>query len=283
VARDETTGLLWREAARRSGDPLLGLHAAQHFRLGINSLLAHLLVSCENLREIVSVLARYQTLVTAGTVVSLEERGKETAIVVEPVEGRVPLSRHQTEFIVGAVAQTIRELAERPVAFSRIRFRHECPGSASAYREALGCTVEFRASENSLLLESAVLDTPSRDHAAGVARRLRALAEEELQAMRLAPTVSQQVELALRPRLAGGLSHRARLEDIARDLHMSHRTLQRRLADESQTFASVLDTVRRELALAMLAEGVSHEAVASRLGFAGRTTLVRALRRWKKR
>jgi AraC-like DNA-binding protein len=278
VPRDTAT-LVWQEAARRSGDPLLGLHAAAHFRLGLNTLLAHLMVSSASLGDALSAMVRYQTLVVAGTTVTLEHRGDVTAILVDPVEGKLPVSHHQTEFILGAIAQMIRSLSEEPVAFAGVRFRHASPGNDTPYRSAFACAAQFRADENSLLLAASALEGPCRERSASVARKLKGVAEEDLQSWE-GPGLSHLVAVALRHRLAAGEFAQTSLENVARELRLSARSLQRRLAEERQTYAALFDATRRELAASMLEAGLPREAIASRLGFSSTTTLSRALRRW---
>jgi AraC-like DNA-binding protein len=62
---------------------------------------------------------------------------------------------------------------------------------------------------------------------------------------------------------------------------MSERTLQRRLRDEGESFASILDDTRRELAGSWLAEGrLTRTEIAYLLGFSQLSSFSRALRRW---
>lgn len=62
---------------------------------------------------------------------------------------------------------------------------------------------------------------------------------------------------------------------------MSERALQRRLREEGRTFDEVLDGIRRELAARYLGDRrlAIHE-VAFLLGYAERSSLHRAFRRW---
>ena len=70
-------------------------------------------------------------------------------------------------------------------------------------------------------------------------------------------------------------------EDVARALHTSTRSLQRRLADEGTTFADILDRTRHSLATAYVGEGhYSMREVAYLLGFSRPASFVRAFRRW---
>ena len=68
---------------------------------------------------------------------------------------------------------------------------------------------------------------------------------------------------------------------IAARLHLSDRTLQRRLLAEASSFAQLLDATRCELARQYLSD--AHRSlgeVADLLGFADQSNLFRACRRW---
>jgi AraC-like DNA-binding protein len=68
---------------------------------------------------------------------------------------------------------------------------------------------------------------------------------------------------------------------VAGQLHMSARTLGRRLAREGTTFISVLDKLRQELALRYVgSHKISLADVAFRLGFSHTEAFHRAFRRW---
>jgi AraC-like DNA-binding protein len=64
-------------------------------------------------------------------------------------------------------------------------------------------------------------------------------------------------------------------------LHQSTSTLQRRLRQEGTSYQSLLDEIRRELALDYLRDGKHSIAdVAFLLGFSDQSNFTRAFRRW---
>jgi AraC-like DNA-binding protein len=71
------------------------------------------------------------------------------------------------------------------------------------------------------------------------------------------------------------------LRTVARMLAVSPRTLQRRLADEGTSWRVIVDGTRRERVTALLAEDVTADVTAARVGYAGSRALRRALRRWR--
>jgi AraC-like DNA-binding protein len=71
------------------------------------------------------------------------------------------------------------------------------------------------------------------------------------------------------------------LEEVAKRLGMSTRTLKRRLADQGTTFSHVLDELRRQRALLLLANReLSINEIAGRLGYTEAANFTRAFRRW---
>jgi AraC-like DNA-binding protein len=74
---------------------------------------------------------------------------------------------------------------------------------------------------------------------------------------------------------------RASLPELAKSLHVSARTLRRRLAERGTSYRELLDEVRRGLALQRVAgSAASFDEIASGLGFNDVSAFYRAFRRW---
>ena len=68
---------------------------------------------------------------------------------------------------------------------------------------------------------------------------------------------------------------------MARQLHMSRRTLQRRLAESNITYQKLVDDTRRDLALLYMEDpDKSITDVTFLLGFSGQSAFTRAFKRW---
>jgi AraC-like DNA-binding protein len=91
-------------------------------------------------------------------------------------------------------------------------------------------------------------------------------------------TLSASVRIIMAAML---LSDKPTVERVAHAAGTSIRTFQRRLLAEKTTFSDLLETVRRDLALAGLATGnTSAGAIAGALGYGQQSSLTRAVRRW---
>ena len=87
-----------------------------------------------------------------------------------------------------------------------------------------------------------------------------------------------EVERRMEPMLASGA---IRIDAVARELGCSRQTLYRRLKAEGVTFATLLDDLRRRLALRFVREqGLPVKEAAWRLGFSDPAAFSRAFKRW---
>ena len=71
------------------------------------------------------------------------------------------------------------------------------------------------------------------------------------------------------------------MADVAADLHVDVRTLRRHLAAEGTSYRQLLDEVRHERALELLAQGETVADIARELGYSETATFTRSFTRWE--
>jgi AraC-like DNA-binding protein len=275
VLRDHA-GLLWQEAARRSGDRDLGLHAGEKFQPAATTVLAHLVMSSANLLEAAGKVARLQRLVAHAAVLSVEERSDGVALVLTPQSGDLDITRQEMEFMATFLARFGAFVAAGGFALLRVDFAHPYPGDATEHERIFGCPVYFGSAETSLLFPWEVMRRPSPHFSAEVARQLESVAEDYVGQL-ADPGVGGRVRGALRSRLG---REPCGVEALAADLHMSPRTLQRSLGRENTRFSEILDDVRKERCIELIDAGTAPSLVADRAGFADLRAFRRAFKRW---
>ena len=74
--------------------------------------------------------------------------------------------------------------------------------------------------------------------------------------------------------------HVPSLEEIAAQLHLSPRTLRRRLQDQQLNFRQLLDLVRAELDQYLALQGLTRAQVAEHLGYGDTAAYLHARKRW---
>jgi AraC-like DNA-binding protein len=128
-----------------------------------------------------------------------------------------------------------------------------------------------------LLLSRKDADTPLPVSNRQIAGALDAILAKQLAELDRS-NVAARCKAALLERMALGESPDM---DVARSLHMSRRTLQRKLAEADLTYQQLVDDTRRDLALRYVDDAAkSVTEITFLLGFAGQSAFTRAFRRW---
>lgn len=276
VPRD-VSGMIWREAMDLSDDLYLGLHAAESVETGPNNLLSHLGMSCRNLHQALMFGAQYQRLVAHGEVLGLSETEEHMHLSLERISGYLEVTRHEIEFMSALVLKFCSVPLGEPIVPTEIRFKHPAPeDDTREYERVFGGPVRFSCEQDEVLIPKRIAFRKLPNYNAHVVAQLEKLVADrvsELESTELRPEVTARVMLAL-PKGSPDL------DEVAASLHMSKRTLQRRLSDESVSFRDVVEDARRSLALEALSDGLSVTEAAQRTGFSEVRPFKRAFRRW---
>jgi len=159
----------------------------------------------------------------------------------------------------------------------RVDFAYPAPPYVDAYTNVFGSEVRFGAIDNAFVFDPAWYGQPLQTaDPFGHGQLLEFLAFNRARS-REAAEVIESVERVLRPRLD---AHHA-IAKVARELGMSERTLRRRLAESGVSFQGVLDGLKKNRALELLANPqMSVEQIAFAVGFTDPHNFRRAFRRW---
>ena len=269
---------LWEEAARASGDPMFGLHAAESIRPGRFDVLDYVVRTAPNLRESLQRLARYNRLlhdVAGFTLVSCGSHLRVEHGLGAPSRAASP---HAAEFTLASLVVVGRQLLPQ-LRVTGVEFAHAPFGPAAAYERVFGLVPVFSAPVNAVCFPAEQLDLPLAAADPVLSRIVTAHADQALSALGAVdePLVSQVRSLIAQRLDAGPPS----LDQIASELNVSDRSLQRRLQSEGHRFADLMDDVRRELALRYVADRtLALGEVAYLLGFSEPSPFHRAFKRW---
>jgi AraC-like DNA-binding protein len=234
--------------------------------------------SSPTLRQGLEQGVRYQRLLhdQARGEFSLDSREGVYRHQVGALPERAP--RHAIEFGFASFARFARRATGRDIAPSRVSFQHAAPRDLAQHRAAFGHRIEFNQERDELAYDRETLELPLltadaslqevvESHARGL---LRSFPDDGGLDARLRQAICEQLR-------RGPLA----LEVIASRVGMAPRTLQRRLGQEGTSFASVVDSVRHELAEGYLRDRrVSVQETAFLLGFSDVSAFHRAFVRW---
>ncbi len=269
---------LWRTAARLTQDPGFGLKTGALVGPASFNVVAFIVQSAATLRQALSVVQKYQSLISDGGRFQLLPGPTASWLVYHPRQGDLAFSPHQIEAVLAAVVSATRWLSPQPIRPSLVRFSHEQVGPLSGYREVFGCPIEFSQAYNGLLIDNTVLDHPLPQANPQLAQVHEHYATVQLHAMNQGQTLDQAVRHWIAAHMGPPLPTRVA---AAEAFGLSERTLARRLQACHTHFAALLDEVRRDLALQQVSGTLRPlRDIAHDLGFAELSPFYRAFQRW---
>ena len=273
----EKVSRLWELAVERAGNPALALAQPQVVRPASFDVVGYAMMSCADLRSAFERLIRYMLILSdALTMTMSKERGGYRFSFVLSGGDR-PLPRQRLEFVFVTVLSFCRWISGREVYPRAVEFVYPVPEDPALYAAVFGCLVSFNSSGNSMLFAEADMAAPLPTSNATLAELHERFAGDYLEHFDHAQTSYRAREVIIR-RLPDGEPRR---DEVARELRMSERTLQRRLEGEATSFLQLLDETRHELAEQYLGRlHLSLAQAAYLLGFADQSSFFRACRRW---
>jgi AraC-like DNA-binding protein len=275
--RTEKISRLWELAAEQSGNPAIGLAQHRVARPASFDVVGYTMMSCADLRGAFARLIRYLLILSDALTMVKSEEGTGLRVTFVLFGGDRPVPRQRIEYILITVIGFCRWICGREVQPLAIELPYPAPADPAPYRTAFLCPVSFDAPRSSLLFARTDLTVPLPTSNPLLAELHERFAGEYLKHFDHAQTSFRAREVIIR-RLPDG---ELRREQVARELCMSERTLQRRLENEATSFIQLLDETRRELAEQYLDRlHLPLAQAAYLLGFADQSSFFRACKRW---
>jgi AraC-like DNA-binding protein len=276
VVRSGQELIVAHNLVRAAGDrPGLGLLVGERFRLRTYGVWGFALLASPTLRDAAAVALRYLELTYATAGIALHEYGGEVHLVVDDASLPILVRRFLVEREIAAICTILNSVLGEPFRPMRVELRFPHPGVPAPHGPVAGAPVVFDAPRNAIVADAALLDRPLPQADPHTMR----VCERECRAL-----VARRVSGRFAGRVCELLMRRQNvvpdMSIAAAELHVSTRTLHRRLAMEGTSFRRLLDEVRHVLAIEMLTAGIGVEQAAVRLGYADATAFIRAFRRW---
>ncbi len=182
------------------------------------------------------------------------------------------------EASMAAVDVLSKEVSAAPFLPLAVYFKHAARGEVSVYEDHFGCPVHFQSGRDALLISEASMDAPNRLGDETIAKFFDQHLEQELASLDDGATLEHEIRRVVTNVLSEGVPA---LSLIASELGIGTRTLQRRLAESGQTFQSLVDLARKELAQNLLRDTqYSLAEIAFLTGFSEQSGFTRAFKRW---
>lgn len=263
-------------AERASGDPLIGLHAAEHATP--RGPLLFLMLAEANLGASLHAWERYAPIPISSLRVQVEIEGDGAAMVFDLGEPTLEQSPHVVEYLLLAILRALVMASAGDLRPMRVELRHAAHGEPAEAERILRAPVLYRRSRHAIVFHRRDLELPSRLANPVIAAQVAAEAAAAARQATVHATWRERVADVTRALLVTG--ERADRASVARQLHTSEPTLHRALREEGTSFKSVRDDEVWSVARMLLANPqIKIEAVALTVGFADGPSFAKAFKR----
>ncbi|MGC1548978.1 MAG: AraC family transcriptional regulator [Rhodanobacter sp.] len=268
---------LWQAIEAMSNDPALGLRLGDGTRTKTYDVVTLAALHSATLGEALQTLARYKRL-TCPEEIGIELSRNEAAVSMRWILA----DSYTPAMLVDAIFASNLALAERGSGHI-IRLRRLEPTRRPIASDMLSahfrCELRFNAAEDRIVYDRADLDLPfithDEDHLATVVPTL----DQALHTLSATTSLSDKVWNVLARGMRGG---HQRMAQVAAALHLSPRTLQRRLGEAGTSYQQLLDQVRHHIAQHLLdVTDLDTGEIAFLLGFEELNSFNRAFRQWE--
>lgn len=272
----ERLGGLFEAGALELDDPWFGVRFGLEAPIEDFGVVAYVVLNAPLVRTAIENLRRYAREYSYGPIekASIEVFGDVAEIAFRTPTAMGDRVRHLLECHFTSIARTLRRLVASDSVVSEVCFQHLNLAGRSEVCSEFDVAFRFGANANAVRFESSALQLP----VVGADRSLLPVVRTRLADLRGAAGVDfpSRVGGEIAAMLCDGPPH---VGKVARNLAMSPRSLQRRLAEHGTSFREVLGSIRVEMAEEYLSgSDLQVSEIAALLGYAEPSSFTHAFR-----
>ena len=272
--------VLLETASDLSGDPSLMIRLGQELGIASYGSYGFALMSCANVREVARLMLRYGQVLVQPRWKAYEHEGG-LWLRAGIFRGTAAQQQLFAELVFSNVAAASRTLygstAERRAEGIELHLSYSRPAHWACYKHAFNTPVTFDCEHNQLFLPAQVLDTPVRT----ANRAQHVVFQQQCEEILRGLNSVEKNTAAVRQQLMESAGDFLDIAQVAERLHVSERTLRRRLEAESTSFRSTFEEIRDLLAREYLAATeLTVAEIAHLLDYSETVNFRRAFVRW---
>jgi len=275
---DATFRRLTLDALSMSREPALGLLVGERLLANSHGMLGYAALSSGTIRQALELVERFVPVRTSLVSISHAVLPGEVRIVFTEPRPLGAIQRPVLEAVMLSIKNVLDSISMGVCQVRMVAFPFDAPDYARLARDLFRCEVQYGQSWAGATLPREVVDAPLKMGDPEAFREAALICQRELDKLTANETLAARVRRLLLEKENGFPS----LQVTARMLHVTPRTLHRRLVDEGTSFHALLEDVRRTLAVEHVTSGrLSIEEIAYMLGYSDLANFRRAFRRWE--
>ncbi len=263
-----------------SQEPALGLFLGQRLIAATHGFVGYAALSSRTFRDALDVLERFVSVRFSHLTITHEAHGDDDIRLIVALkfslgEAAGPL----LEAVLLSIRNIIDAMSLGDVEVRSLSFPFPTPKYAALARDVARTRVLYDQPWSGLTVSAGSLDLPLKPTAPDLLEQGARICRQRLSELGSGASTAAQVRRLLLEHEQGFPSQTT----VAHRLHLTPRTLHRRLKDEGKSFRTLLDEVRFRLARDHLTSGRANlDEIAYVLGYTDPANFRRAFRRWAK-
>ena len=272
---------LFKEAAKASEDPYFGLNLGKAMARSYpgGSILLNMMLNSPSVGAALDLLFRYHDLMSDALHPFMTHENRLVKIAWKTGQSDFIPHRQIVDTLISLFTGILALIGDGGIELHVIRFAYPEPAVLTPYEQRLQAPLTFNQPQNEILFEARFLSLPVPLADKSLLEVLESHAQKRIHQIFLADAWSQNVAGLITGRLMRGEPFG--LNDIARELGTSNRSLQERLKREGTSYREILSRVRKEMALNYLnADQTDLCDLAFLLGFSEQSAFNHAFKKW---
>ncbi|MEM9695817.1 MAG: AraC family transcriptional regulator ligand-binding domain-containing protein [Myxococcota bacterium] len=275
----ETWGRLLLDARTLAREPALGLFIGERLVVRTHGFLGYAAMSSRTVLDMVDVLERFTTTRISGVALRREMAGDELQLRLEELIALGPIRPFLFEAVALSLKNILAAVTMGACPIASAYFLEPEPEYADLARDILGCEVHYGSAWAGVSIPRVKAELRLKMADPHAFQEAAEICQRQLDELERKQTMATRVERLLLESRHGFPP----LASTARRLHLTPRTLHRRLEQEGTSYRALLDGVRFRLACEYLARGGTRvEEIAYMLGYSDPSNFRRAFKRWAK-
>jgi len=273
------TTQLWQQAVNITGDETLGLRAIRHITPATFHAVGLSVMASDTLEQAFDRMRRFADLVTDASEIQLHTLADQFVVELKIKSSTQPADQSIDGFVT-LLANAGKGLGDPSLVPLRVDMTRATPKAEhlDLFQKSIGAPVAFNQPVVRLVYALDVVRTKLKGANALVAEHLDLASQAAIDRLKPALSLERLVQEQIKAHLQHGVPT---LDSVARELGMSPRNLQRKLAENGTNLVLITDQLRQQLALQRLRHAKDPiTAIALDLGFSDPSSFSRACKRW---
>lgn len=275
LSKSQITDLI-RCVLTESHSPSLGLTFGERLNLMTHGALGQAVLSCNTLEQALELLLKfYQTRMVSADI-QLGYEGEHVVLTFDFELDDPESYRFMIETVFVCLVRTSMFFFGMKLMYEgSVQLSYAMPDHMKAYKSTFFEGIEFNAPRNALQFKRELLDLPMAMPNPSALKQAEEACAQVLARLPIKTSLIDQVKsLMFSP-----TGEQASIEELAAMLHMSSRTLRRKLASKEQSYRKLSEEAKFELASQLLQEGKSIEEIAETLNYSDPSNFGRAFKK----